>query len=143
MKAEERWRGCRVVLDTNVWISAALSPNGAPATITSTILTVGVPVLSIATFQELEERLWRPKFDRYISPERRKLILHDLNAGAYWVEPSAEVMVNRCCRDADDDKLIWAALAAQAVAIVSGDNDLLSVPPLPGLRILSPAAALA
>ena len=143
MKAEERWRGCRVVIDTNVWISAALSPNGSPAKITSVILAVAIPVLSLATFHELEERLWRPKFDRYMSPERRKSILHDLNAGAFWVEPSDEVILNHYCRDPDDDKFIWAALAAQAAAIFTGDNDLLVVPLLPGLKILSPAAALA
>jgi predicted nucleic acid-binding protein len=39
-------------------------------------------VFSQATFDELESRLWRPKFDRYLDLETRRLLLHDFNAVA-------------------------------------------------------------
>ena len=42
------------------------------------------------------------------------------------------------CRDPGDDKFIACALAAGAVAIVSGDNDLLTVAVDVGVEILSP-----
>ena len=132
----------RVVIDTKVWISAALTQQGAPAKLVRHVLERGIPVFSPATFAELEERFWRPKFDRYLSMELRRKILHDLNAAAHWVDVPARIATQRFCRDSDDDKFIQTALVAQAPWLVTGDRDLLEAPALPGLRILSPAAAL-
>lgn len=132
----------RVVVDTNIWISAALSPGGAPACIVRQVMAHGLPVFSDATFAELETRLWRPKFDRYLSMELRRRILHDLNAAAHWVKIPAAIASQTHCRDADDDKFIHAALSAHAPWLITGDQDLLVVPPVPGLQILSPEVAL-
>ncbi len=134
--------GLRVVIDTNIWISAALVRDGTPARLVRHVLEHGLPVFSTSTFTELETRLWRPKFDRYLGMEVRQRILHDLNAAGFWIEPSPRIAAQRHCRDADDDKFIHAALAAPAAWLVTGDHDLLDVPPLPGLSILSPADAL-
>ena len=141
MKAERHAR--LVVIDTHVWISAALSPSGAPAQLISRALQSGLIVLTTRTFVELETRLWRPKFDAYLTMEARQRILHDLDAAACWVDVPVDIGAQSCCRDPDDDAFIHAALAAQASRLVMGDQDLLSVTPLPlGLRILTPAAAL-
>ncbi len=143
MKAESSGNtALGVVIDTNVWISAALSQQGAPARLVRHVLEHGRPVFSSATFAELEARFWRPKFDRYLSMELRQRILHDLNAAAHWVDVPAGIAAQRFCRDADDDKFIQAALAAGAPWLVTGDQDLLDAPKVPGLRILAPAAAL-
>ena len=74
MKAE---RLRLVVLDTNVWLGAALSPNGTPARVVRAVLLRGLTVFSEARFAELETRIWKPKFDRFISLEARKSILRD------------------------------------------------------------------
>lgn len=133
----------RVVIDTNVWISAALSPGSAPAEVVRRVLAHGLPVLSQSTFDELRTRLWKPKFDRWITLEQRRALLHDLNACALWVDIPAELQTRCFSRDRDDDAFIHAALAAQAAWLVSGDQDLLSIDqPLP-VSILSPAQALA
>ena len=132
-----------VVVDSNVWISAALSQHGAPAQLVHQVLAHGQPVFSHSTFDELQTRLWRPKFDRYLSMEMRKRILHDLKAAAYWVEVPAEIAAAAHSRDKDDDKFVHVALAAQVPYLVTGDQDLLSVAPRPDLQILTPAAALA
>lgn len=131
-----------VVLDTNVWLSAALSPNGAPAQVVRAVLLQGLAVFSEATFAELEARIWKPKFDRYISLEARRAVLRDASAAALWVEIPPELAELRWSRDADDDAFIRTALAAQAPWLVTGDDDLLSVPVISGLQILSPAQAL-
>jgi putative PIN family toxin of toxin-antitoxin system len=73
----------RVVVDTHVWISAALSKAGSPALLVRYVLANGQPVFSASTFDELQTRLWKPKFDRYLSMELRKSILHDLSASAF------------------------------------------------------------
>lgn len=141
MRAEARRQ--RVVVDTNVWISAALNRNGAPAGVAHRVLDHGLPVFSAATFAELELRLWRPKFDRYLGMELRQRILHDLSAAAFWVEVPEKLAMQTWSRDADDDHFVRAALAAEAAWLVSGDRDLLDLQPPPGLRIVAPAVALA
>ncbi len=140
MKADHR---LAVVVDTNVWISAALSRNGPPARLVRHVLAHGAPVFSVQTFAELQTRVWKPKFDRYLSMEVRRRLLHDLNAAALWVQPPPDMVAVAHCRDADDDHFIHAALAAGASWLVTGDQDLLAVPPIEGLRILTPAAAVA
>jgi uncharacterized protein len=123
----------RVVLDTNIWLSAAISKSGAPAQVVRRVLQMGVPVFSKATFAELETRIWKPKFDRYLSMETRRAILHDANAVAHWVDIPA---------DLDNDKFIHTALAASAAWLVTGDQDLLVIEtPLP-VRILTAGEVL-
>lgn len=129
-----------VVVDTNVLISAALSSGSTPAKVVALVLDRYRLVFSDATFAELESRLWRPKFDRYLSPEVRTQLLHDFTAVADWVEPAGELQ--RLSRDVDDDKFIHAALAASASWLISGDDDLLELSAVNGLSILSPAKAL-
>ena len=128
------------VIDTNVLINAALSASGAPARLVQLVLERGVLVFSRPTFDELKTRLYRPKFDRYISLELREAVLHDLSAAARWVEIGEPA---RYCRDRSDDMFIETALAARAGIVVSGDQDLLQAPPVQGLRILNPQQALA
>lgn len=132
----------RFVIDTNVWISAALSSTGAPALVVQRILARGLPVFSKATFAELESRLWKPKFDRYLSMEIRRQILHDANAAAHWVTIAPGTAAQPWSRDADDDKFIHTALAASAPWLVTGDQDLLSVTAPSAVYILTPAQAL-
>ena len=128
------------VIDTNVLISAALSARGAPARLVQLVLDRGVLVFSEPTFEELKTRLYRPKFDTYISLELREAVLHDLSAAARWVEIGEPA---RYCRDRGDDMFIETALAARASIVVNGDQDLLQALPIQGLRILNPQQALA
>ena len=123
-------------------LSAALSPAGAPALLLAWLLNHGQLVLSNTTFCELQTRIYKPKFDRYLSLETRKRILHDVNAAALWVDVSKDLAAQRYSRDPDDDAFIHAAITADACAIVSGDSDLLVLDPIGAVRILSPRAAL-
>ena len=140
MKADHR---LKVVIDTNVWISAALSPDGPPAAVVRHTLRYGVPVLSPPTFAELESRLWKPKFDRYLSLEQRRALLRNLNGAALWVDIPPDLAAQRHSRDPDDDVFIHTALAAGAGWLITGDQDLLTVAPINGLQVCTPADALA
>jgi putative PIN family toxin of toxin-antitoxin system len=130
----------KLVIDTNIFISAALSSKGAPAKLVLEALANHRLVFSQPTFDELRTRLFRPKFDRYISLELRESLLHDLNASAHWVDISESVVY---CHDRVDDKFIETALKAQAQYLVSGDNDLLEAAPLPVPQVFSVQQALA
>lgn len=128
----------RFVLDTNVLISAALSTDSPPAQVTLWVIGHGRLIFSEPTFEEFRSRLWRPKFDRYLSIERRNQILHDFSAIAEWVETGDVVMPERS-RDPDDDMFIATAIAGAARWLVSGDKDLLDMKPPEDMAILSPS----
>jgi putative PIN family toxin of toxin-antitoxin system len=129
----------KLVIDTNILISAALSAQGAPAKMVLCVLARHRLVFSQTAFDELRTRIYRPKFDRYISLDDRERLLRDFNACAVWVEPGEPGLY---CRDRDDDHFIEAALKAQADDLVSGDKDLLDAPPVQGLRVVSVHQAL-
>jgi uncharacterized protein len=129
----------KLVIDTNILISAALSAQGAPAQLVLCTLARHRLVFSQKTFDELRTRIYRPKFDRYISLDDRERLLRDFNACAVWVEPGEP---GQYCRDRDDDHFIEAALKAQADYLISGDKDLLDAPPVQGLHVVSVHQAL-
>jgi uncharacterized protein len=83
--------------------------------------------------------LHRPKFDRYLSRDDRKLLLHDFNAAAEWVTLDA---VSSFSRDRDDDKFVQTALNGGARWLVSGDADLLCAASVQSVQIMTPAQAL-
>jgi putative PIN family toxin of toxin-antitoxin system len=124
----------RVVVDTNVLISFALKPDGIAGQVVDWILENGQLVFCMETFKELETRLWRPKFDRYITLEERKLLLHDFEMSATWVTIANELTFSR---DPDDDKFIETALVASVAVLISGDSDLLDVQ-IEALQIITP-----
>ena len=74
--------------------------------------------------------------------DQRTRILHDLKATAMWVDAFTDIAAVAHSRNSDDDKFIHAALAANARWLVTGDQDLLSLKPLPNLQIVTPADAL-
>jgi putative PIN family toxin of toxin-antitoxin system len=132
----------KVVVDTNVLLSAALSPRGTPAELVDRLLAEGRLIFSEATFAELASRIWKPKFDRYLPIERRKQILFELNSSSLWVEIPVAISNQIFSRDVKDDPFIHAALAANATRLVSGDDDLLCLHPLNNLHIVTPRTAL-
>ncbi|OGT72556.1 MAG: putative toxin-antitoxin system toxin component, PIN family [Gammaproteobacteria bacterium RIFCSPLOWO2_02_FULL_57_10] len=132
----------QVVVDTNVLLSAALLPQSLPALLLDHLLVQGRLVFSKASFAELEARLWKPKFDRYLSLEVRRRLLHDLDASALWVKIPAGLGARTWSRDRTDDVFIQTALAANVRRLITGDQDLLILHPLGDLHLLSPRAAL-
>ena len=129
----------RVVIDTNVLISAALLPGATPSRLVACVLEHQRLLFSEQTFEELRTRLHRPKFDRYLSLDDRKLLLHDFNAAADWV---ALDEVSSFSRDQDDDKFVQTALNGGARWLVSGDADLLCLGSVQTVQIITPAQAL-
>jgi putative PIN family toxin of toxin-antitoxin system len=133
MKAE------RVVLDTNVLISAALSPHGKPSACLSWVLDNATLVTSRELLDELDTRLARPKFSKYLGDERRRAFVADLALSSVLVDVRGVI---RLCRDPDDDKLLEITIAGGAHCLVTGDQDLLVLNPFRGVPILTPAQFL-
>ena len=131
-----------VVLDASTLISAALRADSIPGR--AFLRAVSEPntlLLSQEVENEYREVLSRPKFDRYVSMERRQRILDIIVVAAEMIEPSETV---RACIDPKDDKYLTLAAAGKADVIVSSDvRHLLSMHPWRGIPILSPANYLA
>lgn len=131
-----------VVLDASTLVSAALKADSIPER--ALLRAVNEPnrlLLSREVEEEYREVLFRPKFDRYVSAERRQRILDIVVVAAERIESPAPV---RECRDPKDDKYLALAAAGKADVIVSSDmHDLVSMHPWRGISILSPAAYLA
>ena len=129
----------RVVLDTNVLISAALIATSKPFSVLTHVLDNGVLIFSNETFEEIATRLMRSKFDSYVSESTRQSFLVDLAAVAEWTAITGAIHV---CRDPDDDKMLETAIAGHADWLVTGDIDLLELHPFRGLSISTPARFL-
>ena len=130
----------RVVIDTNVAVSAALLPRSVPRQAFDRALEHGAVLISSATVAELNDILRRPRFDKYVHEDERFEFLATLVRDAELVRVTDVVTV---CRDPKDNKFLELALSGKATHIVSGDGDLLVLHPFHGLLILTPQLFLA
>ena len=99
----------------------------------------GELLFSDETFEELQTRIWRAKFDSYVSRESRAIYLAQLKTVSAWVSIAGAKMG---CRDPDDDMLLETALMGDADCLITGDGDLLEMTPYQGIPILRPATFL-
>jgi len=130
----------RVVIDTNVLVSALVLPTSVPRQAVDKALDVGVVLISESTLEEVAGVLARKKFDPYISRQECEAFLYQLTNTAEVVHATRIV---RECRDHRDDKFLEVALNGQAGVIVTGDKDLLAMHPWRGIAVLTPAQFLA
>lgn len=108
----------RIVLDTNVLVSALLKPNGPPARTLRLVLQGElVLILNEQILMEYEKVLARPKFS--LDPALVRVVLDCLKAAA--VEAPAWPF-NLSMPDPDDEPFLEAALAGRADALVTGNT---------------------
>lgn len=116
----------RVVIDTNVWVSGLIAPDGPPGKILAAVRTRLIdPVVSWDLVEELVDVLRRPKLARYRITEED---IEDVVSLLAPFLPTVEVALE--LRDPDDAPVVAAAVAGGAEAIVTGDRDLLDEPAL-------------
>jgi putative PIN family toxin of toxin-antitoxin system len=123
----------RVVLDTNVLISALLFKGELSRIVGLWQKGKIIPVISKETFDELKTVLEYPKFS-LSRAEIKSLIKHDILPFFEVVHVSKHV--KGACRDPGDDKFISCAISASADWIVTGDKDLSDLKIYQSIRIL-------
>lgn len=130
----------RVVLDTNVVISALIG-KGNPKRILEFIFSGKATVcLSVRVFAEYAEVLSRPKFIRYPEFSNAAVAtLKNLRSLALFVEPTQQV---DACADPDDDKFLELALEAGAAYLITGNKKHFPTGRYKGIRIVSPIGFL-
>jgi putative PIN family toxin of toxin-antitoxin system len=125
----------RIVLDTNVLISAALKRNSTPGIAAYAVERQASLLKSLATQQQLFDIVARPYFASLIVAETQ-FWLQGLMEAAELVTITERIVA---CRDPTDDKFLELAVSGAAEAIVTGDADLLVLNPFRGIPIVTPA----
>lgn len=117
---------CRVVLDTNVVLSALVFRGGVAGALRPAWQSgVFVPLVSKVTAQELVRVLAYPKF-RLTSSDQAELLADYLPYAQTVRVPEPPPKVPDCC-DPLDLPFLHLAVAGRAQVLVSGDRDLLSM----------------
>ena len=114
----------RVVVDTNIWVSALLNRTGAPARVLAAlgarrfVLVVSEPLLT-----ELTKVLARPRFHRKYGVTLSDIadLVRLLRSRAEHVTITGGVQL---CRDLNDDMVLETALRRRADTLVTRDDDL-------------------
>lgn len=124
----------RVVLDTNIYLSAAISPNGVPARALTLAYADFDPVYSHETVLELVEKLNSEKMARWIDANERIRLMAFVLRESTLIDP---VPLVTGLADPDDDMFASLALAAGARAIVTGDKAFLAARMIEAIPILN------
>ena len=128
----------RVVLDTNVLLSALISPHGAPDTIYRAWRAARFEaVTSRVQLDELRRASRYPKFQTVLQPNRVGTMINNLQRAIVLDRLSSNVEAD----DPDDAFLVAMAIAGDADYLVSGDRraGLLQIGNLGRTRVLTPA----
>jgi putative PIN family toxin of toxin-antitoxin system len=107
----------RLVLDTNIIVSALPQPTGPPARIFILVLGGLQLCLSAAIYAEYEEVLSCPRLQH--SQETIASTLQAIREQGFWLRPAQRI---RTCADPDDDVFLECAQAAQADYLVTGNT---------------------
>lgn len=137
-----RWRAksernaVRAVIDTNILVSALLTPGGVPAQLIAAMRSQTLtPVVSESILAEYAEVLSRPKFG--FAKNRVVSLLEDMKGLALFLKPQPIPLQD--LPDPDDAPFIAAALTAGCVIITGNSKHF---PPKTGVETLSPTEAL-
>ncbi|MCJ7621877.1 MAG: putative toxin-antitoxin system toxin component, PIN family [Anaerolineaceae bacterium] len=132
-----------LVLDTNVIISALLSPKGSPAKV---IDLWEAEAFDIATSKQLLNELARAleykRVKKYFKQPQEKInaLLKRFRTVGVMVDQQFEL--NVIVDDPDDNRVLECAVAANASYIISGDDHLLDLEKYREIVILTPAGFL-
>ena len=129
----------RVVLDTNVLVSAFVFPGGPP----EAVFRLGLEDrITLVTSRPLLGELGRVLGEKFAWDEDRveEAVAQVLRLSAL---PEIVEAVAEIAADPDDDRVLEAALAGEVDAIVSGDRHLLRLGSWRGIRVLRPTEFLA
>jgi len=123
------------VYDTNIVISAALSPSGIPSSLLVLAFDRTVQLyVSPIILEEYTEVLHRPKFA--LSEEVIIGLMRKITEVAILVHPSRTLSVSP---DESDNRFLECAQAAGAAYVVTGNKRHFPFPEFEGIKIVSPA----
>lgn len=131
----------RIVLDTNVLVSALMSVGTPPDKLYEAWQRKDYDLITSRwQVSELSNVLNRPKVQRYIQSEERKQLFEEIDNHAEFVHHLPTVHLSP---DPDDNHILATAIAGDANYLVTGDKrDLLELVDVQGIPIVTPRQAL-
>ncbi len=124
----------RIVIDTNIWISALLSKY-LRERIQSIVGEEQISILfSNDLLTEIEKVANRPKIRKYVSEDDANTFLEILKSRGDLVEITTEIKI---CRDPKDDFILALCKDGKADYLITGDKDLLVLNPFEKTHILT------
>lgn len=121
----------RVLFDSNVWL-ALLTTDGSCRRLWRKVRSTCTFCASQDIFNEVEEKL-RLKFG--FNSRHARLMTLFVERQTQLVEPLSPVTA---CRDADDNRILAAALDTRCSHLVTGDSDLLVLKKFESVNIVNP-----
>lgn len=131
----------RIVLDTNIFVSAVISREGPPGRLLAAARR-GHFVLITSAYQidELRAVLGRDSLKPYILPSEADDLLYNLESFGVVVESLPAVDLSS---DPKDNPILATGIAGEADLIVSGDKShLLALDHVEGIPIVAPREAV-
>ena len=129
----------RIVLDTNVLVSALLFYNSEIARAARLALDHHDVLASHDTMHELKRVLQKPKIQKYADAD--KLAAFFLSYKRITIHTEILIPVT-LSRDPKDDKFLEVALNGGADLLITGDQDLLVLHPFQSTAIITPTEFL-
>ncbi len=130
-------RKVKVVIDTNIFISALLGSKTCKYIYTEWLKNSFQIIISQYLLEEIKEVLKRTKLG--LKKEEITWLAKLIERRTLKVEPQKKISV---CRDKKDNMVLECALEGKVDFIITGDKDLLSISSLKGIKILSPSEFL-
>ena len=129
----------RIVLDTNILVSALISRAGPPGQVLAEVKRGRLTLItSVAQIAELRRVLDRPHLRRIIAPDAAQDLMGNIEAVGEVVGDLPEVTGSP---DPDDNLILATAIAGRAERIVSGDKtDMLALDQVEGIPIVTASA---
>jgi uncharacterized protein len=127
----------KVVLDTNILASGAISANGTLSTLVDAWRSGQFKVIvSVPILEELERTLQKPYFRRSLPVKQSARFLSLLRKRA--TVSQITVSVQRIASHPEDDVILATAVSAKADYLVTGDTKLQHLGTYKAVTILSP-----
>lgn len=132
----------RIVLDTNILISALISKKATPHILYQAWWQYKLYSLISSTYQmeEFERVVQYPKLQKYLNQDEAQTMISGLYDFAFVVEEIPNVSYSP---DPDDNLILGTAIAGKANLVVTGDKrDLLSLKTIDDIAILTAKEAV-
>ena len=126
----------RIVLDTNIFVSALISGEGFPGQLLVSVKRDRITLVTSAyQLDELRDVLKRERLKPYLRPEEANDLLYHLEAVGMVVHELPEMSLSP---DPKDDPILATAVAGAVDLLVSGDKaDMLALGHVEGIPIVT------
>jgi len=117
-----------VVIDTNIWVSARIKPNGNAGLVINQWEHGNLDVaFSLELLQEFKQVFCYPKLQKYIKISQTELDEYVSKLELYSTLVSLDGVNPIVPRDSNDNKVLATFIVAKADWLIIGDNDLLEL----------------